>query len=368
MAILLANFGISEAAVIKSNTKIIVQNQEVFEENTYLAGGKLNVSGQFRQDLFLIGGEVDFDGIVEGDLLILGGKVNLSGQVFGDTRIVSGESFIKSALSGDLVIIGGKTFLDNQSKLESDIIVASGEIEQNAILNDSTKLIAGKINFNGQTEHNLEITTQSLYLGDQSKIANLTYYSPSPLQKSDSAQITGQTFYNQIAHLKDVSVIKHTFLNLITFWVLLKFFTILILAFVLAYVFRIFTQKVVDLSWNSFGKSLLVGVLLTLISPIIFVLLFVSLIGLPMAFVFLFVWIFFMIIATVMSSIMVGALLKKILKKENHYVINFSAVAIGVILLTLIEFIPIFGDLTKLILNFVAFGSIARYLRKLIIK
>jgi cytoskeletal protein CcmA (bactofilin family) len=359
----------ASAATFKNSNELNVVNTEIYNDNSYILTGKNNVSGNFEKDLFVVSGESNFDGIVKGDLFIIGGKVNISGKVLGDLRVIGGEVTVNGELENDLVVIGGKVEISQTANIKGQSLFVGGETNLNAKTDNPVKIISAKTFLNNQTNSDLEVTTQDLIFGSSAKInKGLTYYAPKAATEQAGSVITGTVNFNPITPVQDINFVKRAIINFVSFWLILKFVTTLLIAFILAYIFRIFTKNVVDISLDSFGKSLLLGLLAVFVTPIIIILLLVSLVASPIGVLILIITIALAIIIPAVSGIMAGALIRKFITKKDVYIIDFSTVAIGVVALTFISFVPYLGDITKMILNLVAIGAVGRYTYKNIFK
>jgi hypothetical protein len=357
------------AVTFKNINELKLLNSEIYNDNSYFLTGKSNISSLFEKDLFIVSGESDFDGIVNGDLFVIGGKVNVSGKVLGDLRVIGGEVIIDGEIENDLVIIGGKVDILPSANIKGQSLFVGAETNLDAVINNTLKIISAKTFLNNQINADLEVTTQDLILGSNSKINNgITYYAPKIATEQLGSTINGSVNFNQITSFQDVNFVKRAVINFVSFWLILKFVTTLLIAFILAYIFRIFTKNVIDISLDSFGKSLLMGLIMFFVTPIIIALLLISLVVSPIGILLLILSISFAIIVPAISGIMAGALIRKLFTKKNEYIIDFSTVAIGVVALTFISFVPYFGDITKIILNLVALGAVSRYIYKSIFK
>lgn len=355
-------------ATTRTQSEINITNSEKFQENSYFFATKNNISGEYFGDLFVAGVENNFNGKVNNDLFVVGGKNNISGEIVGDLRVIAGEVVVNGKINGDLVIAGGNVTLLDGAEIKGDLILIGGKIYQNALLTNKSKIIGASVFLNNQINSPIEITAQKITAQSKTKINSpLTYYSPNQIIKDGGSEINNVVTYNQITNFKDTSLVKRTLINVLNFWILLKFITTLIISLILIYVFRFFTQKTVDLALNKFWKNCLYGLIFSLLAPLFLIILILSLIGLPIG--FLAVMIYFVLIAVSVSiaSIMIGVLIKKFVFKNEDSRVDFKVASIGLIVMTLISFVPVVGDLTKLVFDFVALGSVIVYLKTLII-
>ena len=341
-----------------------------FEEQTenrnyYFSGLNIDIKSDFPKDLILTGLNIYAEGTVEEDVLVLGGDVYLNNYIKGDLRIIGGSVDVASTIEGDLIIIGGRVNLLNEANIKGETLIIGGKINQNANLENETNIIAASVNLNNEISGQTEITTQNIIFDSEANITGvLYYYAPTKALERLGFQNNGRINFNQISTIRETGFVKTLVINVISFWLVVKFVTTLILAFFLIYVFKVFAQSVSNIATKSTIKSFLTGFFSLILAPIIFVLLSVSLIGLPIGFLLLFVYIIIWSLASAVSGIFVGTMGSYVLEKNPEKKVLFSNTVLGVVLLTVIQFVPYFGDLTILILNFIAVGAIIRYINQ----
>lgn len=358
----------SNAAEVQTNLELNIQQDTVFTENTYFLANKNNVNGAFEQDLFIGGFENYFNGQVNNDLFVVGLNSNIQGNVNGDLRIISGNVDIRGKIQGDLVVFGGEVILQEGSDISGDVILVGGKIIQNTTV-EKLKIISAYAEINSTINSDLEATTQKLILSKNANIqGNLTYYSPASFEKDSQATINGFTNYNQINNISDTGFVKTTLINLVTFWHLLKFITTLILALILVFFFRVFTQNIIDISIDKPIKSFGIGLLGSILIPVVLSILMLSLFAFPIGLIGLLIYIILFSISVALSGIIVGSIIYSFINKKQDSVVSFKTASIGVVIITFISFVPYMGPATKIIFDLVAIGSVLVYLKRIILK
>ena len=359
----------TNAAEIITETSVLLDKNNIYYENLYIGAGSTNISSEVNSDLTIIGGEVKVSSKVTGDIFVAGGNVDFSGQVEGDLRIIGGEVNITGDVIGDILIVGGNVFVSDNATLLNDVLLIGGEINFESDSNKRLKVVSGKVLINGNIDGESEITTQSLQIGSNAKInGNFSYYSPQKFSENSEAEILGTINYNKINTIQDTSIIKKAIVNFLNFWLLLRFITTLIIAFILVYVFRVFSVGVNEIVIKSFFKSLFAGFLSIILLPVATLIFIISLVGMPIGFLLLTMFIAAMIITPAVSGIFLGGWLRKILGKTDGYLVDFHSATVGVILFTILQFIPVIGEFLRFIFIMVALGAMVRYSYRVIIK
>lgn len=356
------------AAEILFNTEIDSSNQTIVE-NFYASGATVRVNNVFEQDIFIVGGNVFIEGTVAGDAIIVGGNLYISGQIDGDLRVIGGDVSVSGKVLGDLLVLGGNIRLLDGAEILGENILIGGSIKQDTKLVGDTKILAASVNINNELGGETEITTQKINFGKDSVISGeLTYYSPQRAVEQDGSQITGTINFNEIKKIGETGIIKTTIINIMSFWLLLRFVTTLIIAFILIQVFKVFTQGVADIGVKSIVRSFLFGILFVILVPVIFTVLFVSLIAMPIGLLFLFLYFIVLIVAPSVSGIIAGTLVYRLSKKEKEVKVNFNNAVLGIVLLTAIQFIPTVGDVVITMFFFISVGAMFRFLHRSVIK
>lgn len=359
----------ANSAEIITETEVILDQNKSYFENVYVGAGTTNISSDVNSDLTVLGGEVVVTSKVTGDIFVAGGKTDFMGQVEGDLRILGGEVNISGSVLGDLLIIGGDVYVSSDATLLNDIVLVGGDINFEGDSNDRLKIVSGKARINGNISGESDITTQYLEVGPNSFIdGNFSYYSPKKLNQIEGAKILGTVNYNKINTIRDTGVIKQAVVNFLNFWLLLRFITTLIIAFLLVSIFKVFAVGVNKKVVKSFWKSLLAGVLTFVLLPITTIVFLLSLVAMPIGFLLIITFIFAMIIAPAVSGIFLGGWTKKMLGKTNEYEVDFHSATIGVVFYTILQFIPVIGDFLRFVFVVVALGAMVRYTYSLILK
>jgi hypothetical protein len=360
---------VANSAEIITETTVNLGDTETYYENLYIGAGSTNISSEVNSDLTIIGGETFVSSKVTGDVFVAGGEIEFSGQVEGDLRIIGGDVTIAGDVIGDILIIGGNVLVTDQATLLNDVLLVGGDINFQSDSNKRLKVVAGKVFINGVISGDSEITTQSLGIGSGSDISGIfSYYSPKKFEQQDGAVVTAEINYNKINTIRDTGIIKNTIVNVLNFWILLKFITTLIIAFILVHVLKVFSVRVNDIISSSFVKSILAGLLTIFLVPIIILVFFISLVGLPIGLLVTLIFTILMLIAPAVSGVYLGSWIRKILGKTSEYLVDFHSAAIGVILYTILQFIPVVGDFIRFVVMIAALGAMIRFIRKSLFK
>lgn len=364
--ILLLVFGIptlADAAQVRSKNNIDIAESEIISENLYLTGGKIFVNGTIEKDLSIASGDIFLNGLIKEDVTIIGGNTNISGSVNGDLRVIGAEINLSGNVGGDILLIGGQINILPESNISGDILLVGGTIIINNTATSTIRAIGADVKLKGDIGGNTIITAQNLNLEKDTNFSGvLTYFSPNELNKGENVNISGTVNFNKVDSIQDNGVIQQAVISFLNFWILLRFVTTLFLAFLLIYIFKIFSQKTVEYTLKSFLSSFITGFLVLILMPLSAIVLFISLILIPVSVLIILAYIFTIIISTAIAGIAVGSLIQKAFSKKDNLEISFNTAALGVVIMTFLQFVPVVGDITRIIFIFTAFGAIWKHI------
>jgi len=341
---------------------ISVNNESIIDENLYLLGGNVNFNKTFDEDLITVAGRSFISGAVFGDILSISGDAFFSGEAFGDTRIVGNKVVITGNTNKDLIAIGSQVSTEETAILNGKTLIVAGEVYLHGQVLDDLKIVAGKVNINAEILGDVEITAQRVSIGPKAQInGDFVYFSPKRADVSSDAKIKQRFVYNQTETLQENSFVKRAVVNFVTFWSVIKFLATLFTAFILIFVFRMFSQRTSFLATKKMGKSILVGLFSIVFIPIISAVLFASLFGMPIAIILFLLYLIAVLLTGPVSGIVLGYYIQKLNKKVKKKEVDFNSTALAIILLTFLYFIPIVGSILRAFFVILSFGAMVLY-------
>lgn len=354
---------ISFAAIIRTDKVANINSEENINENVYLVGNEPKVLGTTNGDIVVVGNNIEVSGTTNGDVLSLGQDLIVKGTINGDVRVFGGSISIEEKIEGDLLVVGAEINLLKDAQIKGDVILIGAKVNIENNIKNHLRIISGNTFIKGKIDGTANITSEKINILDEAEINNsLSYFSPVQAEVSDNAKINGAINFNKIDSIRENGLVQHAVVSFLNFWMLFRFITTLLLTFILVYVFKIFSQKTTNNITKHFWKSILTGVATSFLIPAIIIICLISLILFPVSILLLMIYIGIFIISTSVASIALGALLKKVFLKKDNFEISFNTAAIGVVILTLLQFVPIFGDLTRFVFIISSFGAIWIYL------
>jgi len=349
------------AAEIGGGEEFVFPAGEIVNDDYYVGGAVLDLSGKVMGDLVAAGAMLVIEGNVVGDLLAAGGEVDVLGNVSDDVRVAGGEVTVSGSIAGDLVVAGGTVKVLPGALIQGDMLVVGGQIMLNGVVNGDVKMLGGELSLGGTIRGNLDAELDSLRLGDNAVVGgSIKYTSPNEMKISDTAVIGGEVEYISVQVNRELrSYIAEVIIGVY----LMQFLIAVVGALLLALLFNKGVTAVVQTGMKNFWMSLLMGLGVLVLMPIVGVLLLITVFGMPLGFVVLFLYVIWLIIAGILGGIVFGSWLFKVLGKGKKYLVDWKRVVVGVFLLTLLGAVPLIGWLLSAAFFLVALGALVEFVK-----
>jgi len=292
---------------VKSGGQIVIDQPK---EDLIVSGGRVIVSAPIKGDLIVAGGEVEILDNIGGDLIAAGGRVDLRGDV-GRKLIVAGGSVRINGNVGKFVIAsGGEITIGKTSKINDDVLVAGGKIENRGIIGG---------NFSG--------------LGGSFK---------------NEGTIAGKQIFKKAKilppYFSEIFALGFLVLGLLLLWFESSWFE------------RVNIE--IKVSGTEIVKRFLLGFVGIIVSGIVIGLLLITIIGIPSALLVLAAFVIALLLSNIFVSYTTGeALISS--KKQNPYLYLIT----GFVILFIAFKLPYIGDLIRLITTSLGFAGMVYVLR-----
>ncbi|MBU4536466.1 hypothetical protein KJ603_00295 [Patescibacteria group bacterium] len=323
-------------ATLKADNEVSINKGDSIEDNLYLAGGTVSVNGLIFGDLMTVGGQVIISEDVSEDIIIVGGNITILGNAGGDVRVAGGNILIAGNVAGDLIVTGGTVIVSSDVSIGKDLVIAGGQISFDGELMGDAKVAGGIITINGHIKGNLEAKIdEKLTLGEGAVIDGSLEYSARKaemLEVNDKATVIGEVIYEQIEVVKkdEANGLKNFLFVVVGIFVLFKISALIIIALILTWLFKKFSNTVVKEAIQNPMVMLGKGFVTLIIVPVAAIILFVTLFGIPLGMAALFVYGLLMVLSAVYTGVVFGIWVNMLISKKDKIVINWKNVIGGI--------------------------------------
>jgi len=344
------------AAIFGVGEEFTLKQDDVVEENLYVSGGNIIISGSVFGDIAAVGGNVLINGSTTNDVMAVGGAIDVLGSVGGDIRASGGQIRIGENVEGDVVAAGGFVHILSNVTISKDILLAGGKVVVDGIIEGNTKIYAGEVQLNGTFKNDVEVfTSGKVEFGEEATFrANLSYTSPREALIPQSVIIVGDITFNEAEIVTDA---RSFFTALFGAVFITKIFTLLTAGLLIALLFQRFSQNLAVQSVDHAGIEILRGFIMLIFIPTLSFFLIITLLGFLLGAFGLLLFFGMLLFTRVVSGIVFGALLARLIIKR--VVVNWQWVIVGITLLEVIKLIPFIGWTVSFIVFLITFGALS---------
>jgi len=340
---------------------LFLDQDELVDEDFYIAGEKITFLGNALQDLFVVASaRASISGTIVQDLNVGAVRAEINAKVGDDLRVAASEMVISGNVTGSTLLFGYSIFIKPQSVFESDVRIWGDDVQMAGKANGNLYIRGREVLINGIVAGDLKIEAKSIVLGRKARIlGRLDYISSQEIQTTLGAVVQNQPNWQSKPDAnagagksgwKNFFTVSKIFFRITLYLGLLAVGCIFVL--LLPHATRKYAMVMRYRTWASLGWGALTIVAIT----ILLLILVISLLGIPVAIVLGFLSLTVMLAAGIGMGYMIGILIIK--PKVSATGPSIGAFVLGFTLLIMLGLIPILGNVVNLIVIVFGFGAI----------
>src|SRR5271157_2831268 len=332
---------------------VTVRANETVDDTLLASGNIVRVEGVVNGDLLAFGGTVEVRGMVKGDLVSFAKRIVVSGTVEGNIFDLSNSLDLDGQLDHSIYGLVQSLRLYDRGRVGDGMVVGAGDVSLEGEVNRSVTMYAGNADVSGSIGRELTMAGDKLTLTNTARIGGNLSARVRQLKNvhiADSATITGA---------RDIQVRErenHFRRPRFYFFQAVWLAAAMLVGWLGLVLFPGFFQastQAVSSGWRSLwlGLGVLAGV------PVAIILIAITLVGLPASLMLLAMY----LVAIYLAKIWVGAFLGQILLKPAGAAKSdwLMGLLVGLLILTVVGFIPYLGGLVHLGVVCLGLGAFA---------
>jgi cytoskeletal protein CcmA (bactofilin family) len=332
---------------------VTVAARETIDDTLLASGDIVRVEGVVNGDLLAFGETVEVRGTVKGDLVSFAKRTVVSGTVEGNIYNFSNSLDLDGQLGHNLYGLMQSLDVNDRGHVGEGMVVGGGDISMEGEVSRSVTMYAGTANVSGRIGRELTMAGDSLTLTNTARIDGNLSARVRHLKNvhiADGATITGSRDIQERVRENRFTRLRFYFYQAV--W-LAAAMLVGWLGLILFPNFFQASARTVGSGWRSLGLGL--GVLAGV--PVAMVLIAITLVGLPASLMLL----AFYLTAIYLAKIWVGAFLgQKLLKPTEANKSDWLlGLLVGLLILTIIGFIPYLGGLVRFVVVCLGLGAFA---------
>lgn len=347
------------ASEFERRETVVVPRAQIVNSDYFAAGERVTVTGVVNGDAYVAGGTVVVDGTINGDLLVTGGNITIRGSVKNDIRAVGGSILIDGKVGGNVTVAGGNVTFADSAQLAGSVVGMVGNLQIFSPVGKDLTTLGGQVLIGNKVGGDITAAVGHLTLSDTAAVAgSLTYWSDQKATISDSASVSGKVS-QQIPQRVQSEAAKNDLRGFMTgARASVRIIDLLVSFLVGLFLFRfipVFSEDVVLRIKDRLGKSMFIGFLVFIATPFIGLVLLLTIIGIPVALL----WFLALIIYSYLGKIYVSYFIGQYAATWANQKFGIpSTLGLGLIVYSLISWLPIVGGIFSLLAIFVGVGAI----------
>jgi cytoskeletal protein CcmA (bactofilin family) len=306
-------------------------------------------------DVVVAGGDLFIGHSIEGDAIVAGGSVHLHGEIQDDVRTAGGDISVDANIGDDLIAAGGRINVSTASTIGGGAWLAGGDVRVAGTVNKDLIIAAGSIRLSGTVHGDVMIEGGEIEILDGAIInGKLHYRGPNEANIHSAARIDGQVTYEQVEW-------EHAHKGSGIFFVI----TMIVASFVLYKLFPGFTMLAAGKISIDPLKSLGAGFLVLFIAPVTAALLMTIVLGIWIGLSIMALYLVALIVGFLVSCFFVGDWAAQRFDKDVSTTgRRFVSVALTILVLGLLKYIPLIGGLLIFALLLSGLGAVVLQLKE----
>ncbi|HJP96299.1 MAG TPA: polymer-forming cytoskeletal protein [Candidatus Saccharimonadales bacterium] len=319
--------------------------------SVYSAGKQIRIAGVVDGDVYCAGQQVIISGTVKGDVICAAQTITISGKVEGSVRAAGQLVTLQNTVERSASIAASQITMEKKASIGRDATFAGGTLALDGTVKRDAVIASADTTLTGTIGRNLRFTGSTLQLQDRALVAGtLEYTSSNSATIASTAAVKGAVTHHMPKH-QDRKVF-----DLGSFIIALIMMTAF--ALTMALIFPQQIHRVSAIAANSLGKTLLAGLLATVVVPVGLVALSLTLVGIPLALFGLMAWILLVALSMPIAAYYLGSM---VLSKAKN---ALAIMAVGVVLLVVLMYIPLVGWFAAFVAYFIGTGALVRQLKQ----
>lgn len=354
-------------ATFTAGEEVSISSGDTLEDSLYIAGGNVSVTSPVMGDLMVAGGNILVSENVTEDLTAAGGSLTVLGDTGGDLRIAGGNILVAGTVGGDLVGAGGSLTVAPDVTVGKDLVLAGGQMLIDGTVAGDVEITGGIATISGHVQGNvIAHLDDKLTIANGATIDGNIVYSANTSEKlvvDDGATVAGEVVFNEVERPESADVENIVAAAVGTF-MFVKFIVLLVTALVLVWLFKRFSNDVVEGAAAEPLRMFGYGFVALVVVPVALILLLVTLFGAALGLVLALAYLLLLLVAGIYSGVVAGAWLSQLVYKSHAPKVTWKNVIVGVLVLTLVKLVPVVGWIIGLMIFLITLGSIAQMLQK----
>lgn len=333
------------------------QNVQLAKGDTYnglyiRSGEVVTIDGTVHGDAIVAGSNVTINGDVTGSVYAAGQNVTVRGTVGGNVHAAGSTVSIAGKVTGSLYAAGATVQVERDGSIGDGMVAAGQSVVVNGPVGAQVYAAGSTVNIDSSVGSDVTAAAGQVYLNNSAKVAgNLKYYSSNDAKINRADAVAG-SINRQAPSKKPATTIflarlSGALYKAVAFW--LVGLVLLILAPSTTVTISSFISR---RPWRSLG----LGTAFVALVPIVGIIGLITVVGIPLVILAALGYIAALMIGSLFTALWFGRMILG--QKDLNLSRNLGALAIGLIVLALLQVAPYIGGLITVVAFLIGVGAL----------
>lgn len=318
-----------------------------------VAGEWIEIAGFTANDIYAAGSNITLMGIVGDDAVLAGESVRISGIV-SDMLLSASESLVmEGSVRGDMFAAGDELRLTENAVINGKLFLAGNDVQiSGATVDGRTRIAANSVRLDGEFRDHVVIYSNDVEFGaDYRPLGDTRIVSTKELYRENLGQIPERL----ILEVKQPPVLAALLFQV---WFYLS---MLVTGVIMIYLFKPLTTDLHRFATERFWKNTGIGFLLVILIPLLIFILIFPVITIPLAILICALFSISLYLSYLAVAMMLGLQFIQWFSKETTGMTYYWSLALGLVLIAIINNLPFIGPAFSALLLFFGAGSFWAY-------
>jgi cytoskeletal protein CcmA (bactofilin family) len=324
--------------------------------DVWAAGAVVSVRGTVNHELTAAGAEIDVDVTTKGDARLAGAIVSVKGNIGKDLYIAGARLNVDARVGGTLTAGGARLIIGSQSEIGGPIRLAGADVVFAGSSRGAAEIYGDSVEIDGRIAGNLLVRARSVTIGKTAVLEGDTIFETlNDPDIEEGATLKGrQTITLPRPGPRETFSIARALAAVVLFGIGAG----LILGLILLIAARPIVEQTISQIRQAPFHSLLVGLAVMILVPLIAVVLMATVIGMPIGLLTLLAFPLLLLVAWVVAAFGVADWLFNRSRAERSFGGRLLLLLAGLVVVTLIGIVPVLGVLVWLLVMLLGLGAL----------
>ena len=322
----------------------------------FKAGDKITIDKKLDGTAFIAGNEIKVEETIDGIPFIAGNSIKINSEQ--DYLITAGKDIVLTNNINKDLFVAGENIEIKGSNLKRDAYIAGATVTVDGTVDRNIYIYGEKIELKGTYNGNITVSTNEISIDDDTIIKGTIKYNEDAVVKGLNTNVKTSTYKS----IENEVTFKELVSNAISSYIHIALLGI-VLVFAFEKIFKVLKKKtdkqtIKDVLINS-GK----GFLILVGTPIVVLMLLLTGLFVSVGVIGAIIYGIFIYMSSIVSGyVLANALDKKVFKRNMN---NYLLVIVGLLILSIVKYIPVIGGLVMLISLLYGLGIIGNLILEL---